>query len=356
MTALNVTSFSFMTAVVNSVRSPNTFVRRFLFPAARDITLPTEKAELSFISRGREIAPFVRRGGEAIMVGGHSASNAEVETTNIRIKRPFTPRALMFVRRPWQNPYLSDGQDLAAYAKEQMGRELQDLADMVANAEEYLSCMSLQGAITYTNSSQETFTITYPRPGANSITLTTFWNDGTPANVRVLSNFHTAKQVAAEAGFALTDVILGVEAAASLRSLAEGGHIKVLGMDGRNIDAGRISFLEQFRDDGVIYMGNLAGIDIWEYPRTAVLDGVSVSMIRPKYAEFISRSAATERTMYFGAIDDMDAIKAGTTRIKRFSKSWEEKDPSATIALIHSKPLPVPRKVDAWVSMKVISG
>ena len=52
----------------------------------------------------------------------------------------------------------------------------------------------------------------------------------------------------------------------------------------------------------------------------------------------------------------MDAFEAGLWVAQRFSKSWVTKDPSQRLALLHSRPLPVPRRPGAMVSMKVVSG
>lgn len=354
MSTLNVFSFSFMSAAINEIKSPNQFLNKLLF--SNRVTLPTETVEIGLYQRGREIAPFVRKGGEALMVGGTTSSNAVVETPNIRVKRPMNPRDLMFTRRPGQVVQISSGSQVLSYAEQQMARELQDLADSLANAEEYLCALSLQGTISYSAVDQEVFTVTYPRPAGNSITLSTFWNDATPANVRVITNINTVKKVLAEEGFLPTDAIMGSEAADALRELIQTGNLKMLGGDGSQVAFGTATFVSQFNDDGVIFVGEFSGIRFWEYPRTATLNGVSVNMIRPKYVEFVTNSPAAERTMYFGVIDDMDAIELGSIQTERFAKSWIQKDPSCRVNLVHTKPLPVPRRSGAWVSMKVVSG
>jgi hypothetical protein len=60
--------------------------------------------------------------------------------------------------------------------------------------------------------------------------------------------------------------------------------------------------------------------------------------------------------MYYGAIPDLKALQGRLFRGKRFSKSWEQEDPSVMWQLLHSRPLPVTRRPDSMVSMKVVSG
>jgi len=67
-------------------------------------------------------------------------------------------------------------------------------------------------------------------------------------------------------------------------------------------------------------------------------------------------SPAAENVMYYGAIPDFDALQGRAWVGRRFGKSWMDKDPSAQIALVHSRPLPVPRRPGSMVSMKVVSG
>ena len=76
----------------------------------------------------------------------------------------------------------------------------------------------------------------------------------------------------------------------------------------------------------------------------------------PKYAEFVTATPAAEMIEYFGAIPDMKALQGRLYVAQRFSKAWEVEDPSSIMNLTHSRPLPVARRPDSTVSMKVVSG
>jgi hypothetical protein len=341
-----------MTGTVNRMLSPNQFLKRLLFP--NEQTVGTDLIEFSVISKGREVAPFVKKNGEATMVGGYNESFNVVSPTNIRIKRPFAPNELLFGRRAGTPIFIDSGQQLSA-VQQHINRDLQVMADLITNAEEYLVAQALTGVISYTNSDREAFEITFPRAGSNTITLSIFWDAADPTTVRLEAHVYQVKKLASDLGMpAITDAICGDEAVGALQKLIATGNIKVL--DLRSVSAGTATFVEQFSADGVLYLGELYGIRWWAYTRTALVNGVSVPMIRPKYVEFVSNNAASERTMYYGAIADMTAFLGGSIQSKRFSKSWLVEDPSAMFALTHTRPLPVPRKPDATISMKVISG
>jgi hypothetical protein len=354
MSVINALKWTALTALVNQIKSPNQFLHRLLF--SNHQTLPVETILLGSVIGGREIAPFVRKNGEAILVGGTTSKEITVEGPNIRLKQAFHPSVLLYQRQVGTQVLLTPGQNQLSAVEQAIARDTQHMANMVTNAQEYLASRVLQGSIAYNVEDAEVFTITIPRDSDNNITLSVFWDNG-GANARPLQNIHKVKEVMSEAeGLAPTDAICGAEAAHALLELHESGNIKLLGLQTAQPTAGMISFVEQFNDDGVIFLGTLAGVRFWQYSRTAKLNGVAQDMIRPKYVEFISTSPASERVEYYAAIPDFDAIQSGLLQTERFSKSWLEKDPSQQIQLVHSRPLPWPRKPNATVSMKVVSG
>jgi hypothetical protein len=341
-----------MTAAVNEMKSPNQFLNRLLYSNRQ--TVSTEDIEIGLLTKGREVAPFVKKNGEAIQVSGHDEAYSTVSPTNIRIKRPLTPSQLLYGRRPGTTIFINPNEQINAI-DQHIARDLQVMADMVTNAEEYLVAMALTSVISYQNSDRESFLITYPRSGTQSITLSVFWDHATPADVRMEADiFLVKKRMSDSVGLVPTDCILGEEATAEFQQLIATGNIKIF--DQRNVTGGNPTFVEQFNNDGAIYLGSAFGLRFWSYIRTAMVNGVSTNMIRPKYAEFFSVSPASERVMYFGAIPDMEVLEGNLLQAERFSKSWTVPDPSAKMSLVHSRPLPVPRRPDATVSMKVVSG
>jgi hypothetical protein len=337
-----------LTEAINEQKSPNSFVRNRFFP--RNRTVPTRHIELSYIRRGRKIAPFVERNGAGIMVEGRNESFVTVMPPHIRIKRPMTPSDLLNKRRPG-NVIHTTAQDIARAAKEYIADEQEMLLDDLTNTEEWLACMALRGQISYVAQDESAFTITMPRSASNTIILTgaDLWS-ATTSSPRV--NFMQAAEVVNEGvSLNVTDVILGRNAADEFLAHAE----LESKLDILRLRTGTVDLTSTFQDDGAILLGEYTqGIKIWRYNRTVEVDGVAVDLIRPDYAEFIARTPAAQWLFYFGAIEDMKAIGSGNVlQSQRFSKSWEEEDPSARMLLMESNPLPCMRRPDASLSMRV---
>ena len=349
-----------MTAVVEDIKPPARFLKDLLWPTEEP--LETETIQIETTSRGRIAAPFIRKNGEALMVGRPTSSGYSVEAPNIRIKMPLSPSTLLYNREPGGLVFNPAAGSTASRLRRQIAKDLQTMNDDISNTEEYLCSAALQGVVTYSVADEANFQIDFSKPTANNITLSTFWNDATPANVRVLSNFETAKRVVADDGSpTITDVILGAEAHDQLLEMiqladASSPLKQLLRMDYSISSGGTMDFTRGYTDGGAIYLGGLAGLNIWAYRNTVSLNGDDVNLVRPKYAEFVSRSNASQRVMYYGAIPDMQALQGRSYVGRRFAKSWETPDPSVYYGLVHSRPLPVPRRPGATVSMKVISG
>jgi hypothetical protein len=246
--------------------------------------------------------------------------------------------------------------------KQHIARDMQVMADYITNAEEYLVSMALQGIITFEHADHDVFQIDFSRSNDNLITLSgeNFWleSGGTTGDTATpLADIHAVKRILQDHGVQPTDAICGTEAADALLQMVENGTIKMLGTDGASVAAGDFTFVSQFNTDGVIFLGRIGGVRFWEYGRTALHpDGVTtIDMVRPKFIEFVSTSPATERVMYYGAIPDMKVLQGRLFQAKRFSKSWDEEDPSVRMALTHSRPLPVLRRPDTSVSMQVVA-
>lgn len=352
MATIDELKWASLTGAINEMKSPNQFIKNLLYGNSQ--TVGTEDIELSVLDKARQTAPFVRKNGEGIMVEGHSERFQTVTAPNIRIKRPFTPSDLLYNRRPGTTIFPTRGQRVSA-VQAHINRDLQVMADLITNAEEWLCAQSLTGTISYEVADQDVFTITFPRDAGNDIALTSgrAWDASDLTAVRPLQDVHTVKEIFSDqVGLQPTDAICGATAAAAFLELAESDNISAIKTDS-GISAGTISFVEQFNDDGAIFLGTLGNVRFWQYSRTVLHNGVATPMIRDDYVEFVTRSAAAQRVMYYAAIPDMRLINGTLAQVERFSKSWEQNDPSAMIALAASRPLPVPRRPNAMVSLKV---
>lgn len=336
-----------LTPMVNEMKSPRTFLRDMFFSDVEQKI--TENIVFSILEGGREVAPFVKRDSEAVMAGGYSEKEVTVSAPNIRIKRPLEAADLIF-RRHAGDVIFAEGGDVNSAAEREVARQLQRLNDLIDNAEEYLCAMAIRGEISYTSADGANFTVTFPKPSANNITLTDFWDgvNGTP-----MQDVRTAKFTMHDAvSLNPTDCVLGSEATDAFLASDE---VRAL-LDQRGVNAGGLNLSADVDAMGAMFLGTFGGVRFWSYPSQVTLDGVATDLIRPKYAEFLHRSPAAEMKLYYAAISDLDALEAGLLASRRFSKSWMQKDPSVMQILLTSRPLPVLRRAGAVVSMKVVSG
>ena len=341
-----------MTPAVNEIKSPNNFVFNLLF-AGNEQLMGTRAFEISYLRRGRQIAPFVKRNGAAIMISGHNEDFATVQPPHIRIKRPMEPTDLFNTRRAGTTIFIDESEQERAI-DEYMARELQNLTDDADESVEWLAANILRGTVSYVSEDEASFEIVTPRSATHDYALASgsFW-DETP-NIRK-DFFDVARLINTDVGGNPTDVLMGEEAAEHFMD----DSTIASKLDNRNIDAGTLQLMEQFNEAGAIFLGRLFnGVRCWEYSRKVSVNGTEESLIRPKYAEFVTNTRAAQNTTYYGVIEDMKALSenGGSIRSRRFAKSWEEEDPSVRVALLETNPLPLPRRPDSTVSVKVVSG
>jgi len=341
-----------MTAVVNRMRSPNDVLQRLLFPDRQNV--PTDTIEVSYLDSGRNMAPFVKVNGAAVMVPGHAESYATIQPANIRISRPFSPYTLLMTRRVG-TPFFVDQATQRREMNAHIARDLQTVNDRVVNAREWLCAQAITGTIQYSAAGGDTFRVEFNRSAAHNITLASglAWDNADKTLPRPSKNFFTVKNLLSEEGLTPTDALLGASAVAALHELAATGNLKLINRDS-GILAGSLTMIEQFNRDGLVFLGQLDGIRLWHYNRSVVdASGTSIKLIRDDYVEFFDVSPSSQRVLYHGAIPDWSAIESGSYVGESFSKSWMENDPSTMMYLIHSRPMPATRLPNATVSMKV---
>lgn len=338
-----------LTEAVNEMKSPNDFLMNNFFSQRRPVN--TRSIEIDTIRRGRRIAPFVVRDAAGIMVEGRSEEFRTIEPPHIRIKRPMTPSELLNKRRAGSVIFPTIEAQQAAI-REYMASEFQILMDDVTNSEEWLAANVLRGLVTYVSQDQAAFTITVPRLAAHTVTLTggDLWTD--PTSV-VAQRFLEASELVNDAtSLNVTDAVMGTDAADAF--LAHPEVEKKL--DVRRLQTGSIDLTSMFMASGALFLGEYVhGVRVWRYGRTVEVNGTPEPLIRADYVEFIANQPAAEMRVYYGAIEDMRALGEGVVLASpRFSKTWEEEDPSARMLLVESNPLPWLRRPEATVSMKVV--
>lgn len=347
-------SWASMTAVVNEIKTPSRFLRDLLF--SDNDPRPTETLEIGILVGDRVVAPFVRRGAQAIEVTPFQEKRYNVTAPNIRIKRHLEAAELLFERRVGHVIFADEGEIMTA-AEEHIARNSLRLVQMVDEAEEYLSAQAIRGSISYEIENEEAFEIVFPRSMSHDVTLSTFWDDAMSNPEEDERAFD--KLVNDDTGLTITHCILGAEATDAFLANTK---VQAL-LDNRRIDAGSLQMQARQQQNGALFLGMFRGMPHWSYTRSTLVPASqglgstsSYDLIRSKYAEYVVADAAAENVMYYGAIPDLKALQGRMFRGRRFSKSWEQEDPSVMWQLLHSRPLPVMRRPDSTVSAKVVSG
>lgn len=334
-----------LTAAVREIKPPASFLFDLLFSARQAVS--TEQIEIGVWHGERQMAPFVRKNGEALLVGGPDQKIHVVEPTNIRIKRPLVPSKIVFDRKPGSAIFGEDAQ--ASSIAQTIAEEQRALVDQVTNREEWLAAQALRMQVTYSVSDQENFQITFPRAAGHTTTATRDWDDGDPSLPNIEQDFENAmKLVSEETGVGVTHCVLGAQAATWFKHVLKNQKL----LDMLHVNAGMLDLARPWLAQGARYLGDFCGVQVWTYPRR--LDGKN--LIREKYAEFVSVTPAAQNVCYYGAVADDDGSGAMLHVGARFSKSWVEQDPSQRVLLLASRPLCVPRRPNSTVSMKVVSG
>lgn len=336
-----------MTAAIREIKSPASFLTNLLFRT--EIELDTEQLEYSVISGDRSMAPFVKKNGRSEMVGGLSEKFYAIEPPNIRISRPMEASQTFFKRRPGTVVFPDAGQQASAI-QQAIADDLAYMGSLVDNRIEWLVAMAMRGAISYNTDGNDAWEITFPRAAGHTITLTStdVWSD---AASKPHEDFLDAKDLINEAtGLNPSHAIMSRTAFDAFRNNA---NVKDK-LDNRRMAYGQIGTSPVI--NGAVYGGMYEDVEIWCYTRSLKdVDGSSVPLIRDKYVEFVTASPLAQNHLYYAAIADWKAYNQGSIRTRRFAKSWEEEDPSALMSLVQSRPLPVPRRPDSMVSMKVLA-
>lgn len=351
MTVIQEREWTWLTPLVNEIKPPQSFIHNLLF--SNHEVLPTDLVEIGTITGDRSMAPFVTKDSEAIMIEGLSQDAIALRPPNIRIKKPFTPSPLFFDRDYGEVIHLQGGDNQTSMIQQHIARDSQRMVDLVDNSQEYLASQALTGVIAYTNEQDGTaFQITFAKSAENTVTLSGAdrWDQSTGSpKIDVLA----AKRRQADAvNLQPTDVLMGQEAAEAFITNDE----IAVDLDTRELRIGGIDMTQQFSSQGVVFLGTYSGLRWWEYSRQINVPGTGlVSLIRSKFCEFVTADPSAEMVEYFGAIRDMRALQGRSIASERFSKSWDEEDPSVMVQLIESHPLPAMRRPDAVYSLQVVA-
>jgi len=347
-----------MSRVLEEVRTPYHFVTQLLFNNFN--TNPTENIAIDSWVAGRLMAPFVTPGAGAQLITGMSTRQSIVTAPSIRAKRPFTARQLLTARVPGSPVFANDGSPVLSAAAKRVAHDLKYAREQIDQTLEWMCCQVLTGTLTYNialtdGQLGDSFTIDYGRPAGHTVTLTSndTWDTALASATSLPRQHVTAVKelISDTVGLAPTDCIMGSAAADAWianESIRED-------LDNRRIVPGSMTLVEQFRQSGAIFLGEVYGIRWWRYARS-VSDpfGTATLLVAADAAHFVAATPGAENVVEYGAIQDLEAAEQGMLETRFFSKSWRQKDPSADMYLWESRPLPVARRPESMVTYIVV--
>lgn len=335
--------WAFLTGAINETDRPISFYKTMFFGDTEIV--PAETLELSYFEGQRRMAPFVAKNGEAVSVDPRSTKFANVSFPNIRVKRPMEAYDALTKRMPGQDIFATTGA-FAQAASRVIAEDTEILSDVIDNREEWMCAKMAQNRlIEYSVSDMDSFKITMPYDATNmtrdiSASGTRNWATGSAVNL--IEDFQIMKRNSARYGkVQMRNAVFGRGAATAWMNL----EIPRTLLDNRRLESGRQELQGVFDLQGVYYMGTFMGIDLWEYSGTYTDDdGNEQDFQQSNQVTFLPDPSASQAKLYYGLIPDTVAIEQGLTEVQRFSKSWQQEDPSARIQLVHTRPLPVLRR------------
>jgi hypothetical protein len=328
---------------------PKTFFLDTFFPSTE--VHDTDTVDIDIIQGKRKMAPFVNPRLQGKLVERTGYTTRTYKPPYLKPKMVTTAAELM-KRMPGSTIY-GGNVSPAQRAAEQLGRDLAELEDMIVRREEWMASTAVTSGQIRVIGDGIDDTITFGMQSSHLPVLSggSLWS--APTTATPIDDLRDWKrQVLHDSGIAPTDCVMGIEAyEAFLKCNQVSDKDKGL-FDFMRINLGQIE--PRALPNGLTYVGRLTelGLDLWVHEDWYVTDfddDVEEAMMPPKKVLLGSRNARTTR--HYALIQDLEVSGA----LKRFPKSWAEKDPSAQFLLVQSAPLMVPHQVDAFLCATVLA-
>jgi len=349
-----------LTTAVNRDGKNHRFLTALLYPRSTWRTQTTRTIQVDEMTYNPIMAPFVKAHEEGVMLPRPDGSSYAVTMPYISLKMPLSATEELLTRRAGQSTILiNEGEDVDVITTNLNQAILDDtrtLADSIEEREEWMVAQGLIGTMTYAVSNRAAFSLTLAKPVGNTITPAVYWDQSAP---KPHQDLQTVKEVQSDNdGPLITDGICSRTAAHAIYAMVEDNLLKL--DKTRDVDyGGRISaFANQFSDEGVIYIGRINSIDFWEYAQSVTEeDGTKTKLIRSGYIEFVSRTSKARkmRTLNYGPILDIRAIRARKHITRRYAWSKIKDDPSVYMQYLKSSPLPLPKRPDWNISFRAVA-
>ena len=328
-----------MLRALEQMYPPKSFLLNTFFPTVE--TSDTEYVDIDIIKGKQKLAPFVspKRQGKFVEDSGYTTRT--YKPPYIKMKKVFAG-ADIFKRQMGQHIY-QGGANPAQRAAQKLGRDLSELREMIVRREEWMAAQALNSGTIVVKGDGIEDVLDFQMPKDHNITLTaeklwTHEKSDPEQNLR-----HWKRKIARDSGLTANIAILGSDVTDALIN----NERVYKQLDNRRIVLGEIKPAELA--NGVTYIGNLGGVDLYGYDEWYLDDDGKEKPMVPVDAIFIaSTQARTAR--HYGMIQDLTA----SASVPFFPKSWEEEDPSVRFIMVQSAPLVVPHQIDGFMRIKAV--
>jgi hypothetical protein len=297
---------------------------------AKPEMIPGQVAKWDVMKRGRDMAEFNVPGAEANIVSLMGRERKTQTMAYIREKKTLDALTMYWLRRP--------GEESKQYAERAVLDELDDLDKRVSNRIEWMVWQMMTGTMTY-NGNNVQFTVDYGLASTHKPVLANSakWNlvnDADPINDlrRWKSLIEEDSGVSPDTVYLTSKQMGNLVANSKVRDLLKA----TFGGTG-----GVVSRIKE------LIMLDL-NLELVEYNAGYVPEGGSFTRFIDEDHIIMTAGDDFCNLQYGASLDHKAKGKPG-----KFSKSWEEEDPSARVILIEVYCLPVLKKVENIVYAKV---
>ncbi|WP_296699799.1 major capsid protein [Thiocapsa sp. UBA6158] len=308
--------------------------------------------QLDVLIGGQKMAPIQRPTDASKMVAREAGSERLIRLPYMKPGRPTNAEEI--IQRRAMGSHLYSDRNLVEAAQRQIGRDIEDLDDMIDRRIEFMAAQGVITGKTPLVSLDETGAVMgidaevdWGMPADHLVTLSNATEKWTHADSDPIANLRTwGNRIAQSSGMSATMATIGAEVAAAL--LKHEAVLKLL--DNRRVEAGMID-LRAMDIEGINYFGRIAGIDLYEDLRTYQADHTGTATPYTPVDRVVLGTRNAENRIHYGPISD---LKCPTPITQRWPKTWETDEPSQRFVAVHASPLPALHQPDAFVSAKVL--
>ncbi|WP_458412771.1 major capsid protein [Schinkia sp. CFF1] len=330
-----------MLKFVERMSKPNTFLRDTFFKNREYST--TDKVDVDIKKGNRKIAPYVHE-----KIGGKLVENSgfKTETFAPPLVAPYkiTTAADIQRRSLGENIYSVKTPD--ERAAEKLVKDLAELEEMITRREEVMCSQALfEGKITVQGDGLD-YVIDFNFTNKETLSGTDLWSDPASDPIADLKRY---QRIVQQKGHVTADIT--IMSADVVDTFINHPKVKDI-LNIRNLKVGEVNI--EVLPNGVTYIGQIPGVGkIYEYNEYYLAeDGNMKPMVPEGTVTLLSTTA--EYSMAYAAITIVKDNQFTTFEAERVPDTWTEKNPARQFAQLNSKPLPIPKEVDAWFVAKVL--